>query len=327
MPAQDSSRLYDQKQSVDFYEDRYEKGYMDEWSPEKKQKILEVIYGLDLPATGDALDFGCGNGVLTDLIRQALPSWKLFGTDISSNAIANARNRYPDCTFFKSGNPAFQDMRFDFIFTNHVFEHVFDLNEVFNQINDYLKPESSMLHLLPCGNEGSFVHSVCLLREDGINRELQNRFFFEDEGHVRRLTTDELSDLCQTAGFVLQQEYYSNQRYGAIELITSANPKFVLLFTDSSKAIDRDARNKLMILRMQLILITSLRLPVQIVNKVLHTKHKRPKHFALLLPALSLYLFSYPVDSFYKRKSLNEWKMKKHDRRGGGMYLYFVRRK
>jgi hypothetical protein len=71
-------------------------------------------------------------------------------------------------------------------------------------MSNYLKAAASaMLHILPCGNEGSFEHNVCLLRKDGINPELEGRFFFEDEGHVRRLTTEQLSALCAKMGFVL----------------------------------------------------------------------------------------------------------------------------
>ena len=80
MRTQTNSYLYDHKRSVKFYEDRYEQGYMDEWPVEKKRKVLEVIQELQLPAIGYALDFGCGNGVLTEIIRQALPSWKIYGT-------------------------------------------------------------------------------------------------------------------------------------------------------------------------------------------------------------------------------------------------------
>ena len=195
MKAQNTSLLYDQKQSAEFYEDRYEQGYLEEWPIEKKRKIFEVIQDIQLPAKGEALDFGCGNGVLTEIIRQGLPSWKIFGTDISNKAVSNARLSYPKCTFFEANSPDFTQKKFDFIFTNHVFEHVFNLTEVFNQMNEYLKPKSSMLHFLPCGNEGSYEYNICLLRKDGINTELAKRFFFEDEGHVRRLTTDEFCKL------------------------------------------------------------------------------------------------------------------------------------
>ena len=31
MASQNTLHLYDQNQSIEFYEDRYEQGYMDEW--------------------------------------------------------------------------------------------------------------------------------------------------------------------------------------------------------------------------------------------------------------------------------------------------------
>jgi len=325
MKAQKTSRLYDQKQLVEFYENRYEQGYMDEWPIEKKRKIFEVIHYLQLPTKGEALDFGCGNGVLTEIIRQALPSWKVHGTDISKKAIANARIRYPDCTFFEANSSEFSQKKFDFIFTNHVFEHVFNLNEVFTQMDGYLKPESSMLHFLPCGNEGSYEYNICLLRRDGINRELENRFFFEDEGHVRRLTTDQFCRLCESRGFKLQKEFYSNQYYGAIDWITNYNFKFVLMFSDASQAINQDARRKLNQERRRLIFITALRLPAQIVTKFLNKRNKPIKRYILFLMGLPFYIFSSPIDKYFKRKSREEWDTKKFDRNGSEMCLYFKR--
>jgi trans-aconitate methyltransferase len=325
MKAQKTSELYDQKRSVEFYEDRYKKDYMDEWPIEKKRKIFEVIQELQLPAKSDALDFGCGNGVLTEIIRQALPSWKIYGTDISKKAVAYAKVRYPGCVFFEASNPYFIQKKFDFVFTHHIFEHVFNLSEVFNQMNEYLKPESSMLHFLPCGNEGSYEYNICLLRKDGINTDLENRFFFEDEGHVRRLTTDEFCRLCQTKGFELQKEFYSNQRYGAIEWITNSNPKFVLMFSDSSQAINKKAKRKLKKARMYLILITALRLPSQIVTKLLKKRNKQLKHYILLLIGLPFSIFSSPIDKYWKKKAKEEWDTKKFERNGSEMCLYFKR--
>ncbi len=325
MKVQKTSHLYDEKQSVEFYEDRYEQGYMNEWPIEKKRKIFEVIQKLQLPAKGEALDFGCGNGVLTETIRQALPSWKIYGTDISKKAVANAKIRYPNCIFFEANSPDFTQKKFDFVFTHHVFEHVFNLSEVFNQMIEYLKPESSMLHFLPCGNEGSYEHNICLLRKDGINAELENRFFFEDEGHVRRLTTDEFCKLCQTKDFELQKEFYLNQYYGAINWITNSNLKFVLMFSDTSQAINKEARRKLRKVRMYLIIITALRLPSQIVTKLLRKRNKQLKHYILLLIVLPFLVFSRPIDKYWKRKAREEWDTKKWDSNGSEMALYFKR--
>jgi trans-aconitate methyltransferase len=325
MKEQKTSELYDQKQSVEFYEDRYEKDYMDEWPIEKKRKIFEIIQELQLPAKGEALDFGCGNGVLTEVIRQALPSWKIYGTDISKKAVANARMRYPGCVFFKINSPEYMQKKFDFVFTNHVFEHVFNLNEVFQQMSEYIKPDSSMLHCLPCGNEGSYEYKICQLRKDGINKELENRFFFEDKGHVRRLTTDEFSKLCQTKGFELLKELYTYQYYGAIDWITNSDLKFVLMFSDSSQAVNKKAKRKLKKVRVYLILITALRLHAKLVTKLLKKSNKQLKDYILLLMGLPFLVFSSPIDKYWKRKAREEWNTKKFERNGSEMCLYFKR--
>lgn len=182
-----------------------------------------------------------------------------------------------------------------------------------------------MLHFLPCGNEGSYEYNICLLRKDGINPELENRFFFEDEGHVRRLTTDEFCEIYQTKGFELNKEYYSNQYYGAIDWITNSNPKFVLMFSETSQAINKEAKRKLNQERKKLILITVLRLPAQIVTKLLNKRNKQAKHYLMLMVGLPFYIFSRPIDRYWKRKARDEWDAKKTERNSSEMCLYFKR--
>lgn len=116
-----------------------------------------------------------------------------------------------------------------------------------------------MLHVLPCGNEGSFEHRLCRLRNDGINAEMENRFFYEDTGHVRRLTTERLSATAAASGFELAREFYSNQHEGAINWITQNSPSFVMMLTEPAKAKDAEARKELSKLRKKLIPISALR--------------------------------------------------------------------
>jgi SAM-dependent methyltransferase len=298
---------------------------MEEWPIEHKRQILEVIRELNLPAKGEALDFGCGNGVFTELIRQALPAWKVYGTDISRHAIGNAQIRYPNCTFFEVDSPAFAHITFDFVFTHHVFEHVFNLSEVFNQMDGYLKPESAMLHCLPCGNEGSYEHNICLLRRDGIDIKLDNRFFFEEPGHVRRLTTDMFSRLCYTKGFKLHKEFYSNHYLGAISWITNNNPKFVLMFSDAHQAINKDARRRLHHERIYLLVIAALRQPARIVTQLFNKRNKHLKHYILLMMGLPFYGLSRPIDIYWRRQAVEEWDTRKCERNGSEMYLCFKR--
>ena len=58
---------------AEFYDNWYASGYMDEWPADKKERIFEIITALNLPETGEALDYGCGNGVFTEVIKKALP--------------------------------------------------------------------------------------------------------------------------------------------------------------------------------------------------------------------------------------------------------------
>jgi len=197
----------DDSNATKFYDDRYLKGYMKEWPIEKKQRVLEVINSLNLPERGDALDFGCGNGVFTDIIKQALPKWNVYGVDVSSIAVDNAKDLHSNCSFFLPFNVSYRDKRFDFVFTHHVLEHVYDVSETWHEINGYLKEEASVLHILPCGNKGSFEHRVCLLREDGINRDMEDKFYFEDISHLRRLNTDQMNRFAVTYGLNLDVDY------------------------------------------------------------------------------------------------------------------------
>ncbi len=92
--------LHEKETSEKFYDARYMEGYMEEWDDSKKMKVREIISSLGLPETGKALDFGCGNGVFTNILKQCLPQWDVFGVEISPTAVANAKQRFPNCRFY-----------------------------------------------------------------------------------------------------------------------------------------------------------------------------------------------------------------------------------
>lgn len=318
----ETEHLYDQDRAAEFYEDRYQTGYMDEWPVERKRKLVSLLRGLPLPAHGDALDFGCGNGVLTEVLRQALPGWKISGTDISATAIRNASERYPDCRFFEAGNA---DRKFDLVFTHHVLEHVFDMDNVLGDIDGCLKPECFMLHILPCGNEGSYEHRVCLLRRDGIDQKLEGRFFFEDVGHVRRLTTDRLGELCEKHGFALSREFYANQRDGAIEWLTNEHPRYIRGFADPEQAVDAGARKELKRLRRKLTRIALARLPARLAREVIGQHRRGPAQVAAFILSLPLLPLSFWIDRLWKRRAATEWANRCDERAGSEMTLFFSR--
>lgn len=321
-----SSGLYDKQASRAYYEDRFARGYMDAWPAETKRRIAELVGGLGLPDRGEALDFGCGNGVLTDVLRQALPpGWTVYGTDISETALGNARQRYPLCTFFPADDARQAGKKFDFLFTHHCLEHVYDLDRTVAEMKGCLKAVSAMLHIVPCGNAGSFERDVCLLRKDGINAELHNRFFFEDEGHLRRLTTDEFCALWAGTGFALVREYYSNQRFGAVNWISGRGPAFIRMFTDTSKAVDAKAKARLERLRFGLLALWALRCSRVVVEHRLRKRGRTVRDYILLMFGLPLYVIAKPVDACIKGRARREWRTRRTERNGSEMYLFFRR--
>src|SRR6185369_8157500 len=105
------------------------------------------------------------------------------GVDVSETAVRAAREREPGCRFFELGAPDLPRGAFDLVFSHHVLEHVPDLGAALATIAALASPRGEMLHILPCGNAGSFEERIVALRRGGTDPALENRFFFEDEGH------------------------------------------------------------------------------------------------------------------------------------------------
>lgn len=320
--------LYDINESARFYDERYEKGYMEQWPEDVKRKISEVVGGLNLPDEGSALDFGCGNGALTKILRDSLPpGWKVYGTDLSSVAVANAASKIGDCVFFAAGDKEFQGMKFDFLFTHHVLEHVYDMDQVLREMDGLMAERASMLHILPCGNEGSFEHSLCKKRKDGINPELENRFYYEDEGHVRRLTTERAAESFRRIGFEMTNCYYSNQLCGAFNWIARQDAEFIKNLTDGRMAAGGGAALSLLFLRIIFMSLRALLEPARIYKEKTRKSARTPRDIAILAIVAPFAIFSVPIDALISMMSAREWKTRRGDRRGSEMFLCFERKR
>ncbi len=324
MKRNTSASFSSDHESQDFYDSRYESGYMTEWDKNKKDKIFDVISELNLPEKGRALDFGCGNGVLTLVLAQALPNWEICGADLSKSAIENARETIKHCNFIH-----FSDLEdnagFDLIFSHHVLEHVLDIDETLDQLDSLLNPDGAMLHILPCGNAGSFEHRMCEKIKGGIQPEQNNRFFFEEEGHLRRLSSSDMTTLLEKRGLKIKNEFYSNHFREAIDRITDSNPRLLIILTSPLKG--KGIGNSLSLLYWRILLLPLLlvRLPLQIVRKLQPRKNKSLPVKVIYAICYPYYLLFSPLERAYKRFCAKEWDKKKKDTNGSEMFLYFVK--
>jgi len=298
------------------YDARYaEGGYMDGWEPAKKRRVQEIIRQLQLPITGRALDFGCGRGVFTVVLQEALPGWEIVGSDFSAKAIELARQAHPELHFHTPESLELQPGSFDLVFTHHVLEHVTDLRAALDDMNEMVKPEGHMVHTLPCGNPGSFEYDLCLLRRNGINEAAEGRFYYEDPGHVRRLTTAQLDEHLSSYGFQRRLAYFMNQRWGALDFMTRSVPSVIHDVADPSDAVDSGAARTLRRLRTRLRIVAFIRNPVPVVGR------RKP---ALALRAL-LYPCTLALNAWFSRKVEAEWAARKSDPRGSEMFLAYSR--
>ncbi len=311
--------------AIEFYDDRYEEGYMEEWDESKKRKVEEIITSLHLPETGNALDFGCGNGVFTNIIKKCLPKWNVYGVEISPIAVKNASKKFPSCTFFTGDEASSFKQNFDFLFSHHVIEHVQDMGETINQINGYLKPVSQQLHILPCGNTGSYEYDICMLHKNGIEKDKDNRFFFEEPGHLRRLTSSELIDAMKPINFSINKQFFANQHYGAINWITKSSPRFVKRLTNPYNAIDEAAKGKLSEIRKELLKLTYRQF---LYSKYWMIESKWSKKTADKIKLAILYIPAFLSKSLYSKLNKlaeDEWNTRKNEPNGSEMYLFFQR--
>jgi SAM-dependent methyltransferase len=325
----------------EFYEARYRRGYMDRWEPDRERRLLDVLAPIELPAGARVLDFGCGSGALTRLLRRRWPDCAIHGADISRTAVAHARARAAalGIQFHLLDAGFVRDHRgcFDFVFTHHVLEHVYDLGATVADLAGLLAPGGRMLHVLPCGNPGSLPHWLCLQRADGIDPAAGNRFFFEESSHLRRLRSDELAQQFARHGCGLTRASFGYHWLGALRLFTEVPPPDLCRLLDP-RPCRPAARPAVLALLVLALGIAALRAPVQVLlrcrrllQQALRFRTRRlgePASIALLLlavPALCLLPLSLAVEGIVRLGDRREWRRRRHDARGAEMLLEFTR--
>ncbi len=325
----------------DFYEGRYAHGYMDRWEAERAERLLGVLRQIELPKGARILDYGCGSGALTALLAQRWPDAEVHGADISSTAVGNARARHgSDRLRFAELNPDFvreQAGTFDFVFSHHVLEHVFDLPAAVGDLCKLLAAGGCMLHALPCGNPGSLAHWLCAQRPDGIDTGAGNRFYFEESSHLRRLRSDELAAVFAAHGLALRRASFGYHWFGALRLFTELAPGELFALFDP-----RRCRPSCLPLLLPLLVLCTLlaaaRAPAQVLvrcrrlfQQVFTFRTRRLTEssslclLALAVPALCLLPVSALVEGAVRWADRREWRTARSDPRGSEMMLEFAR--
>lgn len=108
-----------------------------EWFPEKINQNLKI------------LDFGCGDGLMTEYIKRYFMYSKIYGADISQKSIIQARESFRgiDFSVIDGSYLPFEEREFDLVVAAGVFHHIqpIDQKPWVEEIHRVLKPGGTIV--------------------------------------------------------------------------------------------------------------------------------------------------------------------------------------
>jgi 2-polyprenyl-3-methyl-5-hydroxy-6-metoxy-1,4-benzoquinol methylase len=132
-------------QIVAFYNDGYQRASA-EFYPKAKSRARRALgKGLQLLRyvhRKSVLDIGCGGGFMVNAFARL--GAQASGLDISAGAIAYAHRHFPHCQFYCESLRDFgaRGLRFDFVFSTEVFEHLAGPSEFMATLDAVTRPGS-----------------------------------------------------------------------------------------------------------------------------------------------------------------------------------------
>jgi cyclopropane fatty-acyl-phospholipid synthase-like methyltransferase len=130
----------------------YDQSYVDQYDPHAVQRIRRMLPFFDLSAGDEVADFGCGNGVLLELVAPRVRAY--VGVDFSEEFVRAAERRrdagaVPNGSFHCGDIVSFCEAhpnRFDAAFALDFSEHVYDdqFVRIFRAIHGSLKPGAAL---------------------------------------------------------------------------------------------------------------------------------------------------------------------------------------
>jgi len=168
----------------------YDQSYVDQYDPHAVQRMRRMLPFFDLSGKEIVADFGCGNGVLLDLIGARVREY--VGVDFSAAFVREAERRRDargitngtfhciDMVDFCERHPNHFDAAFALDFSEHVYDDQF--LRIFGAIHGALKPGASLYLHTP--NAEYFMER---LKERGILTQVEGHVGVRDARSHRQL--------------------------------------------------------------------------------------------------------------------------------------------
>ncbi len=183
------------------------------WSNPTNIRLRRLLKALVKEKSGSrVLEVGCGAGSFIKALKSARPELECFGTDISSEAIGQAKSmkdgvNYRQCT--ESALP-YEEDEFDVVFFFDVLEHVSWPENFLIEIKRVLKRSGKIFVFVPC--EKDFLSAWNILDKFGLKNDLTKIF----AGHINIFTRKDVEKVLDKVGFYIIDKSYSEHFFGQI---------------------------------------------------------------------------------------------------------------
>jgi len=169
-------------ESFDILDTTYSK-----WLEEKTSLLNSMLEGKKI------IEVGCGSGLLIQNLPDGLD---ITGADFSQGNLEKAKEKNPHVNFFKAdlGNKDSwinHSNSFDSVLCSEVVEHIEDDKTALEILFSLLKPSGVLVLTVPAFN--------MLFSE-----------FDKKEGHFRRYSKKQISELVRKTGFIIEESRYWN---------------------------------------------------------------------------------------------------------------------
>jgi SAM-dependent methyltransferase len=137
-----------------------------------RKNLLNGIRKFSPRLDGKLLDFGCGSKPYRDLFKVS----EYVGLDFENTGHPHLNEQID--VFYDGKNIPFPDDHFDSVFSSEVFEHIFNLPEILQELNRILKPGGKLLITCPfaiCEHE--VPNDFARYSSFGIRHLLESRGF------------------------------------------------------------------------------------------------------------------------------------------------------
>ena len=206
----------------------YKRTFGDDYRLKRLTESLEL-------KNGKMLDIGCGGGVLTESLNYYFPKVKVYGCDISKQAINYAKKfgsgRVTYGVIQKNKLP-YENNFFDACICLDVMEHIPDVDFFLNEVKRILKKNGKFFLLVPC--EGESFTFTWFFQKIGIG----NKLTFKNWGHIHPEFTHHSVErlLKKHKFFIIKRSYSEHVLYQLTNLILYFIPKELMTLFLGKKA-------------------------------------------------------------------------------------------